>query len=169
MKTSIGQPTLLAHVRDIIILPFTVTVVVPFLIFSDEQPLFLSNLAVRIIGITLFAFGLLLFFYTVYLFNTVGKGTLAPWSATRRLVIHGPYKYCRNPMISGVFFILSGETLFLNSLNLLIWTIGFFFINTVYFILKEEPDLEKRFGSDYSAYKKHVPRWIPRLTAYQQP
>jgi protein-S-isoprenylcysteine O-methyltransferase Ste14 len=31
---------------------------------------------------------------------------------------------------------------------------------------KEEPGLEKRFGSEYIDYKKNVPRWIPRLKPF---
>ena len=42
------------------------------------------------------------------------------------------------------------------------WALFFFGLNSVYFILKEEPDLLKRFGEDYKNYKENVPRWIPR-------
>jgi protein-S-isoprenylcysteine O-methyltransferase Ste14 len=93
----------------------------------------------------------------------MGKGTLAPWNPTQNLVIEGPYKYVRNPMISGVFFILISEALFFSSANILLWAVLFFLINTVYFILKEEPDLEKRFGDAYRQYKKDVPRWLPKM------
>ncbi|MFC0773481.1 methyltransferase family protein [Terrimonas alba] len=85
------------------------------------------------------------------------------------MVIAGPYQYCRNPMISGVFFILLGETLFLNSTNILTEALIFFVVNTVYFVLKEEPDLYKRFGEEYLVYKKNVPRWIPKLKPYKPP
>jgi protein-S-isoprenylcysteine O-methyltransferase Ste14 len=44
----------------------------------------------------------------------------------------------------------------------------FFAINHVYFILSEEPGLEKRFGQEYLEYKKNVPRWIPRLKPWNQ-
>ncbi len=42
-----------------------------------------------------------LFFYTVFLSETLGHGTLIPWTPTQKLVIVGPYPYCRNPMIIG--------------------------------------------------------------------
>jgi hypothetical protein len=32
----------------------------------------------------------------------------------------------------------------------------------------DEKDLEKRFGDDYLQYKRNVPRWIPRLSAWKQ-
>jgi protein-S-isoprenylcysteine O-methyltransferase Ste14 len=38
-----------------------------------------------------------------------GESTLAPWDPPRRLVVTGPYRFVRNPMISGVIFLLLGE------------------------------------------------------------
>jgi len=126
-----------------------------------------GTIVLLIAGLLLATCGLLLFLYTVFLFRKAGKGTLAPWAPTQKLVISGPYNYCRNPMISGVLFILTGEALVLNSPGILIWAGIFFLVNTVYFIGMEEPGLEKRFGEAYRQYKKNVPRWIPRLTPYK--
>jgi len=39
-------------------------------------------------------------------------------------------------------------------------------INCVYFLLYEEPGLERRFGEEYLSYKRNVPRWIPRRTPW---
>jgi protein-S-isoprenylcysteine O-methyltransferase Ste14 len=161
MKT----PTLLHHLRDILILPFTVTVIVPYLF----RPQFVPGYNIfKISGILLGMAGLSLFFYTVFLFRTIAKGTLAPWSPKQKLVAVGPYRYCRNPMITGVLFILAGEALFFRSAGLLIWAGLFVAINTMYFLVYEEPDLEDRFGQDYKVYKRHVPRWLPRLTPFKQ-
>lgn len=161
------QPTLLAHLRDIIILPFTVTVVIPYFSYDKRQVVLPDNVVTKITGVFFFVAGLSLFLYTVYLFRKFGKGTLAPWTVKQNLVIRGPYKYCRNPMITGVLFILTGETLFLHSTNILIWTCMFFIINILNFILIEEPALYKRFGDEYKTYKQNVPRWIPRFTPYK--
>jgi protein-S-isoprenylcysteine O-methyltransferase Ste14 len=46
---------------------------------------------------------------TIRLFLTIGKGTLAPWKPTQRVVVEGVYRHVRNPMISGVCFILLGD------------------------------------------------------------
>ena len=160
------QPSILKHIRDIIILPFTVTVIIPYLSYNKNQYLFPDSIVFKVIGLFFLISGLTLFVWTVYLFWAFGKGTLAPWTPTQKLIIRGPYKYCRNPMISGVLFVLIGETMFLNSANILIVAAAFFIINTIYFILKEEPDLYKRFGKEYEAYKKKVPRWIPKFKPY---
>lgn len=163
------QPSLFAHIRNIFILPFTVTVVVPYFIHDKAGSISSENGFQMVSGLLLISAGLFFLFWTIFLFRTVGKGTLAPWEPTQKLVVQGPYRYCRNPMISGVFSIIIGEALVFNSTAILYWAAAFFVINTVYFILKEEPDLQKRFGNDYQNYKKQVPRWLPRTKAYSKP
>ena len=163
-----SQVSLAKHIRDIIILPFTVTVIVPYLVYNPKQTLLKASTIIQITGGLFLTAGLCLFLYTFYLFRNFGKGTLAPWEPTQKLIILGPYKYCRNPMITGVLFILVGEALVLNSRPILTWAGTFFLINTLYFIVLEEPALYKRFGDDYKKYKENVPRWIPRLKAYKK-
>jgi protein-S-isoprenylcysteine O-methyltransferase Ste14 len=155
--------SIVAHFRDILLLPVTVTVVIPYFIGVPENP---APFYLQLIGCAVGVTGLSLFLYTVILFKIIGSGTLAPWSPKQRLVVVGPYRYCRNPMITGVFFVLVGEMIFFQSSALLSYLFIFFAINTIYFILVEEPGLLERFGNDYREYKMHVPRWIPRLRPY---
>jgi protein-S-isoprenylcysteine O-methyltransferase Ste14 len=75
----------------------------------------------------------------------------------------GPYRYVRNPMISGVVLMLIGQALYLGSSAIGIWAFIFVCINHIYFVLSEEPGLEKRFGKSYRVYKANVPRWVPRV------
>lgn len=105
---------------------------------------------------------------TISLFVYVGKGSLAPWNPTQKLVIIGPYAYVRNPMLLGVFLVLAGEALLFQSWALLIYLLVFIVINAFYFPLSEEKGLLKRFGEDYADYKRNVPRFIPRLTPYKK-
>ena len=113
----------------------------------------------------LFAFliGAALFVSTVYLFATAGRGTLAPWDPPARLVVRGPYRFVRNPMITGVLLIIVAEALFFRSMPIAVWAAVFFVINAIYLPLFEEPGLERRFGDDYRQYKRDVPRLLPRL------
>jgi len=145
------------------ILPVTVLIIVPINIESNWSILFGWN---SIFGLILIIAGLMIMGLTISSFIRIGKGTLAPWSPTKKLVVVGLYRYVRNPMILGVFTVLLGETTCIWSIALLQWSAAFFVINTIYFILYEEPGLEKRFGEDYLNYKKHVPRWVPRLTPF---
>ena len=162
------NPSLLRHLRDILLLPFTVSVVVPYFIYKPLRQLVQEpNLLMKVCGLMVGLSGIFMLVYTISLFVRFGKGTLAPWSPTQNLVVIGPYRYCRNPMITGVLAILLGEAGFLNSVDILRWAGLFFIINTIYFIVKEEPDLEKRFGEDYRIYKRNVPRWMPRFTPFR--
>ena len=159
------------HVRAILLLPFMVTVVIPGVILwltgSDTLGLWQSAPATRVtlpfIGCLFVCLGLVLMAATIRLFVVVGKGTLAPWNQTQRLVVQGIYRHVRNPMISGVMFILFGEAILAASLPLSIWFVIAVVVNAVYIPLSEEPGLAKRFGEEYLTYKQNVPRWIPRL------
>jgi protein-S-isoprenylcysteine O-methyltransferase Ste14 len=115
-----------------------------------------------LVGMPLIAVGLLLVTATIRLFASVGRGTLAPWDPTTRLVVRGPYRYVRNPMISGVLFILLGEAALFGSVQLLVWFAAVLAVNAVYLPLVEEPGLRRRFGEDYVTYQAEVPRWLPR-------
>ncbi len=157
----------LRHLLAILLLPGTVTVVIPTLLVATDGnrgeggPGTLGIVGIAA-GALLVMAGLLLVAQTVSLFVRLGKGSLAPWDPTVRLVVRGPYRHVRNPMISGVFTILLGEALGLGSLRLLSWALAFAGLNAVYMPLVEEPGLEKRFGRDYASYRRNVPRWIPR-------
>ena len=113
--------------------------------------------------------GLAMAFWTVSLLTKFGEGTPAPWDPPQKLVVRGPYRYVRNPMITSVLFMLLAETLLLQSWPIFCWMVFFYLANAFYFPLLEERSLEKRFGKDYLEYKKHVPRWIPRLTPWSPP
>ena len=74
-----------------------------------------------------------------------------------------PYRYVRNPMISGVVFVLFGEALTLLSGPQVQWAFVFLVINLIYIPLLEEQQLKARFGEQYMEYCRHVPRLLPRL------
>lgn len=146
------------------ILPITVLIIVPSLI--EEKHTVIFN-AITFLGFAVMLAGLILMFLTIRMFILIGRGTLAPWHPTRKLVTKSLYAYVRNPMILGVGTVLTGEAIVFRSWNILIWAGCFFIINTVYFILSEEPGLKKRFGGEYEEYKRNVPRWIPRRKAWK--
>ena len=160
--------TLIRHLLAILLLPFVVVVVVPRWLLTDAGPgTWGAGAAVdglsRAAGAVVFATGFALFAWCVSLFARVGRGTLAPWDPTRRLVAVGPYRHVRNPMISGVLLMLAGEALFWRSGELALWAGTFLLINHAFFLLSEEPGLERRFGDSYRVYRANVPRWVPRV------
>jgi protein-S-isoprenylcysteine O-methyltransferase Ste14 len=95
-----------------------------------------------------------------------GGGTPAPWEPIQNLIIEGPYRYFRNPMLAGVILFLIAQALIFQSVPIFLWALGFAALNTVYFAFYEEPQLEKRYGKPYAEYKENVPRWLPRLSPY---
>lgn len=162
----IKSPTIMAHLRDILILPFMVTVIVPFYLIDPSKRFQMDPLLANAIGFFAGVIGLTLFISSLLLFHRIGKGTLAPWSSKQRLIVIGPYRYTRNPMITGVLLILLSESFMLRSTSILWWALIFFIINCLYFLLFEEPDLERSFGNEYLRYKSNVPRWFPRIRPY---
>lgn len=163
--------TIVRHLLSILLLPFMVVVVVPEWLRASISSIGLGgtpavDLVSRAAGTVVFAIGFALFAWCVVLFARVGQGTLAPWDPTQRLVAVGPYRHVRNPMISGVLLMLIGEALLWRSAALALWAGAFLLINHTYFLLSEEPGMERRFGESYRVYRSHVPRWIPRITPW---
>jgi len=165
------------HFKAILLLPVMAGLIVPAGIIALVEltrvidsgwPLaFPLSLIPKAAGGLLFLLGLLLWIRTNMLFARKGEGTLAPWDPPKRLVVQGPYRFVRNPMISGVLFLILGEGLMFGSWPVLAYFILFLVANHVFFIRVEEPRLIDRFGRDYREYMKHVPRWIPRTRPWE--
>ena len=153
------------HARAIALLPGTVAVVMPSVLIASYgtgvEPLRAALGAPLVVG------GFAMWTWTVRLFARIGKGTLAPWDPTERLVVEGPYAHVRNPMITGVLAVLLGEALISGSPPILYLAAGFVVVNHVFFIAYEEPAVERRFGAEYRRYKENVPRWVPRRAAWR--
>ena len=91
------------------------------------------------------------------------KGTPVPINPPPRLVTSGPYAYCRNPMLAGVFALLFGIGVLIESISLLfIFTPLFIFINVWELKAIEEPELLKRLGREYAEYRKKTPMFLPQ-------
>ncbi len=136
---------LLRHLLSILVLPFTVTVIVPLWLLRNDLSRDLTpqgamiRLLVLAAGGAAFLIGLILLISTVAQFAATGRGTLAPWDPPRVLVVNGVYRYVRNPMISGVLFILLAESLLTGSRRIVVWFILVLVTNLVYIPLLEEP------------------------------
>jgi protein-S-isoprenylcysteine O-methyltransferase Ste14 len=161
-------------IKAIVILPGTALVYVPALIIwltrnTSQAANFPPASAITwLAGVAFAVAGLWLMIWTIRLFvSKGGGGTPAPWRPIRNLIVVGPYRYVRNPMIVGVNLFMIAEAVLLHSFPILVWMIVFVAVNTIYFALSEEPQLQKRFDQSYTDYKRQVPRWIPRLTPYR--
>lgn len=145
-------------------LPGTVTIVVPWLLVRggawrfDLGP---SRLAAAV-PLAIAAAGLA---WCIVDFARVGRGTLAPLDPTRFVVRSGLYRWVRNPMYVCVVAILASEALLFGSGAILAWAGAAWLAFHLFVVLYEEPDLRRRFGGDYEAYLRSVPRWRPRRPA----
>lgn len=159
--------------RAVLILPGTVLVYVPALLLwlghgTCMGARWAGPAGVRgWLALALALPGIVLGLWTLRLFVRRGEGTPAPWDPPQRLVVLGPYRHVRNPMISGVLLMLLAEVLVAGSWLLAGWLGVFMLGNAVYFPWVEEKGLKRRFGSEYSRYCEHVPRWLPRLRPWR--
>lgn len=110
-------------------------------------------------GVVLVAAGLALTLWTVALLVMDGRGS-STWPPAA-LVVRGPYRHVRNPMILAGALVIAGEALALHSRAIGLWAAVFCLLHTVWFPRVEEPALEARFGEAYRAYRARVPRWVP--------
>jgi protein-S-isoprenylcysteine O-methyltransferase Ste14 len=154
------------------IAPLVMCFGLPYLIVRYEswvftRPMVVPPLALRFFGGLLALGGLALLAAIIRLFIRIGRGTIMPWDPSRHMVTAGFYGRMRNPMISSILVVQVGEALLFASNGIGFLALLFFAVNHVYFILSEEPGLEKRFGEQYREYKRNVPRWIPRLKPWK--
>lgn len=162
---------ILRHLLAIAVLPFVVITVVPRWLaihygVSFAWPVSWPATAVGFAGAILFFVGAALAVSSVLKFFLEGDGTLAPWDPPTRFVATGPYRYVRNPMITGVFLVLCAQALVLRSDVHAAWAGFFALLNLTFIPLVEEPQLRTRFGASYAEYCRHVRRFVPRLTPF---
>ncbi|HEX5004149.1 MAG TPA: isoprenylcysteine carboxylmethyltransferase family protein [Gemmatimonadales bacterium] len=83
-----------------------------------------------------------------------------PWLPSTSVVTHGPFRRTRNPMYLQMILVAFGAAmLFRNVWILLLTPVGAWLLLRLA-ILPEEAYLEKKFGEEYLAYKRRVPRWL---------
>jgi protein-S-isoprenylcysteine O-methyltransferase Ste14 len=116
-----------------------------------------------LLSLPLFSIALFMIGWSVHQFLKA-KGTPVPINPPSRLVNSGPYAYSRNPMLSGVFALLFGIGVLLESVSLLfIFTPLFILINVWELKAIEEPELLKRLGREYAEYHEITPMFFPKL------
>ncbi len=145
-------------------LPGTVLVWVP-LWLSTRDGFRVDAGGARWAGMPLIVVGAAGLIWCIWDFARRGRGTLAPVDAPRFVVRAGLYQVVRNPMYVAVFIALVGESLVLGSLRVLAWAGVFALVVHAFVVLYEEPTLARTFGADYEAYRRAVPRWLPRRAA----
>jgi protein-S-isoprenylcysteine O-methyltransferase Ste14 len=115
------------------------------------------------VSIPLMALGMAATVWSGFHFLRV-KGTPVPFNPPPEVVSTGPYRYARNPMLTGVFVFLFGLGLAVDSLSLVtVFTPLFILANVWELKAIEEPELVRRLGAEYEDYRRRTPMFIPRL------
>ncbi len=115
------------------------------------------------VSIPLMAVGLAVTAWSGFHFLRV-RGTPVPFNPPPRLVTTGPYRYARNPMLTGVFIFVLGLGLWVDSFALVLLFTPLFVLFNVWELKQvEEPELVRRLGDEYVAYRRRTPMFIPGL------
>jgi protein-S-isoprenylcysteine O-methyltransferase Ste14 len=80
--------------------------------------------------------------------------------AATSLVTSGIYKFTRNPMYVGLFFLLVAWAVFLSSAWSILGPMAFILYIGRFQIAPEERVLSELFGAEYSSYRARVRRWL---------
>jgi protein-S-isoprenylcysteine O-methyltransferase Ste14 len=116
-----------------------------------------------LVSIPMITIGVVVIAWSAFHFLKV-KGTPVPFNPPPSLVESGPYRYARNPMLTGVILLLFGIGFAFGSLSLvLIFTPLFVLVNVWELKEIEEPELIRRLGEDYLAYRERTPMFLPRI------
>ena len=145
--------------------PGLILVLFPWLITHFQTGTPPWPLAVRALGVALIVLGVLVNAATFVRFPVEGAGTPFPTDppSSRKVMTGGPYRYVRNPMYVSYFVAIIGEALLLSRPVLFIYLLVVAALVAGFVRWWEEPTMARRFGAEYEAYRKQVPRWRPRL------
>lgn len=155
--------TLLTPVGVTVFGAFTAVFVV-LALFVDRLlglPALLPERARLSVAILLLVAGAVITAWSVLHFLRV-KGTPVPFNPPPKVVDTGPYRYARNPMLTGVFLLLFGLGFALGSLSLVCLFTPLYMLFNVWELKRiEEPELVKRLGEDYVEYRTRTPMFVP--------
>ena len=147
------------------IVPVTIVGIVPWRL-RGHAPVGARG-AEFVAAMTVIFIGIAIYLHTAFWsFAAIGGGTPAPIAPTKILVVHGLYRFVRNPMYIGVELAVLGQAWLFHSFRILVYlavAAGAVYLFVVFY---EEPTLRKKFGAAYDEYCMHVPRWIPRMRAW---
>jgi len=147
-----------------VLVPGSVAGLVPWLLTGWQQGSGYPTL-VKILGGVLTAAGASVLLYAFAQFALDGLGTPAPVAPPTKLVVHGLYRYVRNPMYLAVLSTIVGQALILGRPVLFGYGAAVAAMFAAFVYLYEQPALTRRYGAQYQAYLRDVPGWWPRLRA----
>ena len=116
----------------------------------------------RIVGYTLAAVSLTAYLACSYVLTSRGKGPFVEFDPPKELVVEGPYRWSRNPMVTCLLGAMLGEAIGFSSTGILMMFCIVLILGHLQVTRIEEPLLRQRYGAAYEDYCRRVPRWLPR-------
>ncbi len=83
-----------------------------------------------------------------------------PMKPSTTVVMHGVYRFTRNPMYLGMTVLTIGGAVWLNTAGILILLVPALAVIRWHVIAREEAYLEAKFGEPFRDYKRRVRRWL---------
>lgn len=111
------------------------------------------------IGIPLILFAFILFVSAGLTMKKTGT-TFKTWEPTTAIVMHGPFRFSRNPIYLANTILYIGIAISLNALWPLVLLPAALAVVIIGVIRREERYLERKFGQEYLRYKARVRRWF---------
>jgi protein-S-isoprenylcysteine O-methyltransferase Ste14 len=146
-------------------MPCSVAGLLPYLMTQWQVERQLPT-GVRVGGLLLIAAGVTSVVESFVRFVGRGQGTPAPVAPPEHLVVTGQYRHVRNPMYVALVFVVLGQAALLGASGLVAYATLLLVLFHLHVVMYEEPQLAKLFGAAFEAYRKGVPRWLPRLTGW---
>ncbi len=103
----------------------------------------------------------------VYEFADKGRGTPIPFDPPRVLVTTGIYAYLANPLQVSTLIMFLVLAAFYQSLLLILPAVSLVIFSEGFVRWHHGVDIARRFGSDWTRYRRHVSNWIPRTRPYR--
>jgi protein-S-isoprenylcysteine O-methyltransferase Ste14 len=144
--------------------PGTVAGLVPWMLTGWRPDAAFGHwLPARVAGIVILVAGAAFLVHAFGRFVVEGLGTPSPTAPPAHLVVGGVYRYVRNPMYLAVIAAVLGQALVLWRPVLLGYGVIVAAAMVAFVVGYEQPALTRQFGDEYTAYRRNVPGWVPRI------
>ena len=150
-----------------VIAPGSIAGWIPYAITHWRVRSSLPGIPGRIAGALIVTSGVAVLLDSFRRFVFEGRGTPAPVAPPEGLVVSGLYRYVRNPMYVAIMSVVVGQALLFGSIALVAYAVLIWLMFHSFVVFYEEPTLRQKFGGSYDLYRANVPRWLPRVTAWQ--
>ncbi len=113
----------------------------------------------RLVGPLPIAIGVFLNIAADHQFKRLGT-TVKPLQRSSALATDGVFRWSRNPMYLGMFFIVAGIALIEGSISPWLVVAALAIVLDRIFVVPEEKMLKETFGDAFEQYSRRVPRWL---------